>query len=82
MARDLVARSNAGPVQRAGKAQLKEAGLVGTREVCGRGYIAQQRLCPCLTAKLVSELTAKRLIRSALKMHVLWTDQTRLAWFQ
>ena len=52
-----------------------------TRVVC-LAFLAPEITKAILEGRQPTELTAKRLIRSALKMPVLWTDQTRLAWSQ
>jgi hypothetical protein len=43
-------------------------------------FLAPEITKAILEGRQLTELTAKHLIRSALKMPVLWTDQKRLAW--
>ena len=52
-----------------------------TRVLC-LAFLAPEITKAILEGRQPTELTAKRLISSALKMPVLWTDQTRLAWSQ
>jgi DNA invertase Pin-like site-specific DNA recombinase len=52
-----------------------------TRVLC-LAFLAPEIAQAILEGRQPTELTAKRLIRSTLKMPVLWTDQKRLAWSQ
>jgi hypothetical protein len=52
-----------------------------TRVLC-LAFLAPELAKAILKGRQPTELTAKRLIRSTLKIPVLWTDQTRLAWLQ
>jgi hypothetical protein len=50
--------------------------------VVGLAFLEPEITKAILEGRQPTELTAKRLIRSALKLPVLWSDQKRLAWSQ